>query len=49
MAELPDLTVFAGILNRRFKGKTLKELEVIVAKKINVSDVELAKTWLNSK
>ena len=27
MAELPDLTVFAQILSRRFKGKTLQTLE----------------------
>ncbi|MFP3596962.1 DNA-formamidopyrimidine glycosylase family protein [Chryseobacterium sp. SIMBA_029] len=36
MAELPDLTVFAKILERRYKGKTLETLDVSVAKKINV-------------
>ncbi|WP_316771503.1 Fpg/Nei family DNA glycosylase [Pedobacter frigiditerrae] len=49
MAELPDLTVFAGILNRRFKGKTLKELEVIVAKKINVPEKELKQALRGKK
>lgn len=42
MAELPDLTVFAGILNRRFKGKTLEGLDVKVEKKINVTGKALA-------
>lgn len=42
MAELPDLTVFAAILNRRFKGKTLEKLEVKVARKINVTAKALA-------
>jgi len=37
MAELPDLSVFAKILNRRFQGKTLEKIEVTVAKKLNVS------------
>jgi formamidopyrimidine-DNA glycosylase len=41
MAELPDLTVFAGILSRRFVGKKLKEVEVKVAKKLNVTIKEL--------
>ncbi len=36
MAELPDLTVFAQILSRKFKGKTLKEIDVKVAKKLKV-------------
>lgn len=36
MAELPDLTVFARILERRFKGSTLDTLEVSVASKLNV-------------
>lgn len=43
MAELPDLTVFAQILNRRFKGQTLETLEVSVAKKLNVSAKEIKK------
>lgn len=37
MAELPDLTVFAQILNRKFKGKVLSDLEVTVSKKLNVA------------
>lgn len=41
MAELPDLEVFAQILSRRFKGKTLKELEVKVIKKLNVTAAHL--------
>ncbi|MFD0941055.1 Fpg/Nei family DNA glycosylase [Pedobacter boryungensis] len=41
MAELPDLTVFAQILSRRFKGKTLKEIEVKVAKKFKPSSSEV--------
>ncbi|TCC88074.1 formamidopyrimidine-DNA glycosylase [Pedobacter frigiditerrae] len=49
MAELPDLTVFAGILNRRFKGKTLKELDVVVANKINASEKELKKALEGKK
>ncbi len=41
MAELPDLTVFAKILSRRFTGKTLKEIDVKVAKKLKISVAEL--------
>lgn len=41
MAELPDLTVFAKTLNSLFKGKTLKTLDVVVAKKLNVTASEL--------
>ncbi|WP_316831784.1 DNA-formamidopyrimidine glycosylase family protein [Pedobacter aquatilis] len=41
MAELPDLTVFANILNKKFKGKKLKKLEVKVAKKLKVTTEEL--------
>lgn len=41
MAELPDLEVFAQIISRKFKGKTLKELQVKVAKKLNVTAAEL--------
>ena len=37
MAELPDLTVFAQIISRRFSGKTLKKIEFIVSKKLKVS------------
>jgi len=49
MAELPDLTVFAQILTRRFKGKTLKEIDVKVAKKLKVSVDELRKALEGSK
>jgi formamidopyrimidine-DNA glycosylase len=41
MAELPDLTVFAQILNRRFQGRQLERLEITVAKKLNVSEAAL--------
>lgn len=41
MAELPDLTVFARILSRKFKGQVLDKLEVTVAKKLNVTVNEL--------
>ena len=41
MAELPDLTVFSRILNRRFKGKILSKLDITVAKKLNVTIGEL--------
>lgn len=44
MAELPDLTVFAKILNHRFSGKVLETLEVTVSKKINVTAKELKKS-----
>lgn len=43
MAELPDLTVFAQILTKRFKEKTLKEIDVNVAKKLKVSVAEFRK------
>ncbi len=36
MAELPDLTVFAQILSRKFKGKVLGKIEVSEARKLNV-------------
>jgi formamidopyrimidine-DNA glycosylase len=48
MAELPDLSVFAAILTRRFKGKTLEELDVTVSKKLNVS-VEALKSALEGR
>lgn len=41
MAELPDLTVFAEILTRKFKGKVLERLEITVSKKLNVSESAL--------
>jgi formamidopyrimidine-DNA glycosylase len=48
MAELPDLTVFAQILSRRFAGQVLETLEVTVAKKLNVSVKEI-KTALEGR
>ncbi|WP_374950010.1 DNA-formamidopyrimidine glycosylase family protein [Mucilaginibacter sp.] len=42
MAELPDLTVFAQILYRNFKGKVLDKVDVTVAKKLNVSAAQLS-------
>ena len=44
MAELPDLSVFAKTLNHYFKGRTLKSIEVTVAKKLNVTAKELKDT-----
>jgi formamidopyrimidine-DNA glycosylase len=41
MAELPDLTVFAQILSRKFQGKVLDRVEVTVAKKLNISVADL--------
>ena len=38
MPELPDLEVFAANLEQQFKNKTLESLDVIVAKKLNVSE-----------
>jgi formamidopyrimidine-DNA glycosylase len=37
MAELPDLTVFAQILTRKFKGQVLAKLEITETRKLNVS------------
>lgn len=44
MAELPDLTVFAQILNRKFKGKVVTAIDITVAKKLNVPAAELTET-----
>lgn len=41
MAELPDLAVFAATLTRKFAGKTLDDVEVKHAKKLNVPVAEL--------
>lgn len=49
MAELPDLEVYAQILSRRFKGKILKELEIKVSKKLNVSPAELTGAIVGKK
>lgn len=49
MAELPDLTVFAKILSRKFKGKVLDEIEIKVAKKLKISAAKLKKTLEGKK
>jgi len=41
MAELPDLTVFAQILSRRFRGKVLDKIDVTIVKKLNVPAADL--------
>jgi formamidopyrimidine-DNA glycosylase len=41
MAELPDLTVFARILTRKYKGKILERLEVTESRKLNVNPAAL--------
>ncbi|WP_428331645.1 DNA-formamidopyrimidine glycosylase family protein [Mucilaginibacter sp.] len=41
MAELPDLTVFAQILSRKFRGEVLDKIEVTVDKKLNVPVADL--------
>ncbi|MES2454774.1 MAG: DNA-formamidopyrimidine glycosylase family protein [Bacteroidota bacterium] len=45
MPELPDLEVFAANLEKRFKNKTLEKIEVIVPKKLNVSEKELKEAF----
>ncbi|RFZ92912.1 formamidopyrimidine-DNA glycosylase [Mucilaginibacter conchicola] len=49
MAELPDLTVFAQILTRRYAGKVLESLEVTETRKLNVSAAELRKALEGKK
>lgn len=41
MPELPDLEIFAANLEKTFKHKTLENLEVLVSKKLNVSQDKL--------
>jgi formamidopyrimidine-DNA glycosylase len=41
MAELPDLTVFALILARKFKGRVLDKIDVTEARKLNVPVAQL--------
>jgi formamidopyrimidine-DNA glycosylase len=43
MPELPDLEIFAGNLEKRFKNKKLERIEVVVARKLNVTAGELSK------
>jgi formamidopyrimidine-DNA glycosylase len=40
MPELPDLEIFARNLEKRFKNKTLKSLQLLVTKKANASETE---------
>lgn len=49
MAELPDLSVFAGTLTKGFKGKTLKKIEIKHSGKLNVSPKELEENLLNHR
>ena len=49
MAELPDLEVFALILSRTFKGKTLEEIDIKVAKKLNVTTAQLKAKLQNKR
>lgn len=48
MAELPDLTVFARILTRRFAGKKLIKLEITESRKLNVPAETLRKALQGS-
>jgi len=41
MPELPDLEIFAANLENAFKNKTLEKLDVVVSKKLNVTEKEL--------
>lgn len=49
MAELPDLTVFADILSRKFAGKTVDEITITEARKLNVSAGSLKATLEDKK
>ena len=49
MPELPDLEVFAGNLQKRFKNKTIETVKVTVAKKLNVSEAALKKALEGQK
>jgi formamidopyrimidine-DNA glycosylase len=48
MAELPDLSVFANILSRRFKGETVKNIVVTQTRKLNVT-AEILKSSLEGR
>src|SRR4051812_32879206 len=41
MPELPDLQAFSHNLNKKLAGKTVKEITIVNAKKLNVSHNEL--------
>lgn len=49
MPELPDLEIFAANLEKQFKNKKLERLEVIVAKKLNVTEKELQEAFIGRK
>jgi formamidopyrimidine-DNA glycosylase len=49
MAELPDLTVFANILTRKFSGQELEKLEVTEERKLNVSVAALREALEGNK
>ncbi|WP_219225136.1 Fpg/Nei family DNA glycosylase [Pedobacter antarcticus] len=49
MPELPDLEVFAGNLNRRFKGQRVTKVSVKWAKKLNVKVAELEEAVTGKK
>lgn len=47
MPELPDLEVFSLNLNKKIKGKTVKDIKVFRPKNLNVSTIELKKAIEN--
>ncbi|MET3115703.1 formamidopyrimidine-DNA glycosylase [Pedobacter sp. CG_S7] len=47
MPELPDLQVFSYNLQKRVTGKKLKEINVLVSKKINVTEADLQQALLH--
>jgi len=49
MPELPDLEIFAANLEKQFKNKKLDRLEVVVAKKLNVTEKELQGAFVGRK
>jgi formamidopyrimidine-DNA glycosylase len=49
MPELPDLQVFSHNLHKKLSGKTLKEIVVHKAPKLNVSHKELQNTLIGQK
>ena len=49
MPELPDLEIFAANLEKQFKNKKLERLEVVVAKKLNVTEKDLQEAFVGQK
>src|SRR5882757_2151024 len=49
MPELPDLQAFSHNLDKKLAGKTLKQIAVINAKKLNVTHKELQDTLQDQK